>query len=100
MDGLIKSLDEQIKELMDERYDLRFRIEAIDDKLAEARMLRHYYDILNKVENGLITVKESSKTLLTRPSPATRSRSKSPTGLKRSPTQHKLNYGIKPERRE
>ena len=85
---LIKKLDDDLKELMDKRYDLQFEMDNINDTINEKKMLRTYYKLQTTGDIDEMPSKAKIEVM-------TRTRSQSPKNRATSYTAKKLKYGQK-----
>lgn len=84
---LIKKLDDDLRELLDKRYDLQFEIDNINDIINEKKMLRTYYKLQTTGD-----IDELSKAKI---EVLTRTKSQSPKYRSTVYATKKLKYGQK-----
>lgn len=84
--SLIKTLDDEIKEFEDKKYDLQFQLLALDEILGDKKALRASYKL---IANGVIPSNDISKMDKNR---LLRTRSRSPVNG-RDKLERRLRYG-------
>lgn len=85
---LIKKLDDDLRDLLDRRFDLQFELDVVNDVINEKKMLRMFYKY--KLNGDITDVPLSKAKIET----LTRGRSKSPPML-RTVEKRRLNYNVK-----
>lgn len=84
--ALIKQIDDDLRTLLDKRFDLQFELDFVNDTINEKKMLRTYYKFY---DDDIFVLDNLSKPKIER---ATRTRSQSPSSRTNNKKKYRLQY--------